>query len=100
MATLTLDPITVRKSISNSNILTITAFYNPPPVIDTEIIFIADDAAFYEDTEYKENELVAQMRNNPKDIDYFIDNNGSLLVQSDDSDNYSINNNGELIYTE
>jgi len=41
------------------------------------------------------------MKNHPQQIDYVLNTQGQLVVLSStgDVDNYSINENGELIYT-
>jgi len=45
-------------------------------------------------------ELVMSMKNKLRDIDVFIDqNSGELIVSGEDSANYSLNNQGRLIYT-
>jgi hypothetical protein len=48
-----------------------------------------------------EGELLIQMKNHPQQIDYVLNTQGQLVVLSStgDVDNYSINENGELIYT-
>lgn len=47
----------------------------------------------------EEGDLVMQMRNTLKDVDFEIDDDGNLIIHAPDADNYSIDDNGNLIYT-
>lgn len=44
-------------------------------------------------------ELCMVMKNNLRDIDYEINNNGELIVNAPDAENYSLDSEGNLIYT-
>jgi len=45
-----------------------------------------------------EGELLITMKNYPLNIDFWIDDQGHLIVKGFDCDRYSIDNNGHLIY--
>lgn len=44
-------------------------------------------------------ELTIIQKNHLRDVDFFIDDMGNLVVSAEDAKNYTINNMGELIYT-
>lgn len=51
---------------------------------------------------YLENELIMTMINHPSNIDFVINSNGELIVFTplvEDADRYSIDSEGNLIYT-
>mgnify|MGYP003402434062 FL=1 len=50
---------------------------------------------------YIEGELMIEMINYLSRIDYYIDGSGNLILQNNtgDTENYSVDNNGDLIYT-
>jgi hypothetical protein len=51
-----------------------------------------------DNTSYDQGDLIVKMKNYPTDIDVALIN-GEFIVTGDDSASYSINSNGELIYT-
>lgn len=67
-----------------------------PPFIFN--IFISDNSGLYLGVPYKEGELLAKYDENEIDS-LVLDSNGNLIVTSDDSANYSIDSDGNLIYT-
>jgi hypothetical protein len=46
-----------------------------------------------------EGELLLYLKNTLKNIDFEINENGELIINAPDADNYSIDANGYLIYT-
>ena len=48
---------------------------------------------------FKEGELIVLMKNYPQDFDVQVSNRGELVIFGEDADHYSINADGELIYT-
>lgn len=44
-------------------------------------------------------ELCLTMKNHLKDIDFEVDFEGNLIVHAEDADNYSLDSEGNLIYT-
>lgn len=47
----------------------------------------------------KEGELTMVMKNTLKNIDFEIDDDGNLIIHAPDAENYSLDDNGNLIYT-
>lgn len=82
------------------NTISIRSFYNgEESANDTLSAFISDIVQVVDGTSIIEGELGIQMNENyPFGIDYVIDSNGDLIVNSLDADHYSVNSNGELIY--
>lgn len=97
-------PSLTNTTIIGSNISIVTQYQDQGEneLPDTILAFIGDQAASFDGIGYIEGELMIQMKNNPTQIDYSINNNGDLVVFSNqgDVDKYSINSNGDLIYTE
>lgn len=93
-------------SIVGSDISIITSYREATDtniLPDTISAFIGDKVATFDGTNYKEGELIIQMKNNPTQIDYSIDANGNLIVFSNqgDENKYSIDNNtGQLRYND
>ncbi len=63
--------------------------------------FISEEVAVQDGVSYIEGELIMKMINSPNNINYYVDENGHLILMCDtgDQDKYS-NNSGNLIYTE
>lgn len=82
------------------NAISIRSFYNgEESANDTLSAFISDIVQVVDGTPIIEGELGIQMNENyPLEIDYIIDSNGDLIVNSVDAGHYSVNSNGELIY--
>ena len=85
-----------------SNVITIfTEFLSGLP--NTINAFIAEIVATKNNIPYIEGDLVITMVNSPESIDYVIDSNGNLIVNTsaaaNDADRYSIDSSGDLIYT-
>lgn len=59
----------------------------------------AQDAGQRNETSYIENHLLVDMKNFPSDIDVSINDKGELIIIGEDADQYSLNTNGDLIYT-
>lgn len=51
-------------------------------------------------TNFKENELVADVNNYPSGLNIYLNSEGELIIIDDNASKYSINSNGELIFTE
>jgi len=90
-------PIETDIDVQGSNV-TITLFFKKG-LPDTVAAFISEIVATLNGIPYIEGELVITMVNSPADIDFEVDSNGDLIVFSDDASKYSINDNGDLIYT-
>ena len=84
----------------NGNSISIFTFYNPTVLPNTIKAFISNSVGNDNATPFIENELLIQMINYPQDIDYIIDNDGNLIVLDDtgDTDSYSIDSNGNLLW--
>lgn len=82
--------------------ISIRSYYNGEEAAnDTLAAFISDIVQTVDGVGIIEGELSIQMNENyPLEIDYTIDSNGDLIVNSDDANNYSINSSGQLIYTD
>lgn len=72
---------------------------SPPFVIEA---FVADDSGQIEGVPYLEGDLIIRFTDGkyPSDINLYIDQLGNLLVEANDASNYSINNSGDLLYTD
>ena len=72
-----------------------------PYIIST---FISNTAGSFNGVSYTEGELLVEMKTvkYPSQIDCWIDMNGNLIVKSEggDTSNYSIDSNGNLIWSE
>lgn len=61
---------------------------------------IYDESLVNNNTVFKAGEVCSIMKNTESDIDLFIDDkSGRLYVSGDDAKHYSIDENGDLIYT-
>lgn len=49
--------------------------------------------------EVKPGELCIVLKNGLKDIDFEINNDGDIIIHAEDAENYSLNSEGNLIYT-
>lgn len=83
--------------------ISIRTYYDTSEV-DTDTIeaFISDVVQIIDGVPIIEGELCIRMEDSayPSDIDYTINEDGELIVTSDNADNYSIDSAGDLIYTE
>ena len=80
--------------------ISIRAYYDADvDVINTILAFISDIVQTVDGVGFIEGELGITMQNYLTDIDYSIDASGNLIVFAGDADNYSINFDGNLIYT-
>lgn len=84
---------------TDGNTIDIFTFYNDGLAPFTILAFIASEDATINDTLIEQGDLVIHMINSPEFIDYFLDSSGNLIVLGDDADNYSIDGDGNLIYT-
>ena len=68
---------------------------------DTIEAFIADGVGNKNGTNYIDGELIITCKNSPQNLNYFIDNNGYLIlmINTEDGSQYDIDDNGDLIYT-
>jgi len=66
------------------------------------LAFISETVSSQDGVGYIEGELMAQMKNYPTEIDCYVDSNGDFIIvtNSGDADSYSLNSNGELIWTD
>jgi hypothetical protein len=62
---------------------------------------MADNSGSQDMVPYVQGDLIIQMKNNPSDIDYSLSSDGELilLTNTGDAGNYSIDTDGNLIYT-
>lgn len=81
--------------------ISIKTFYDEDLLPDTILASIPDSVGIQDGIVYSEGDLLIQMKNHPEQIDYYIDGSGNLILLTSEGDasNYSINANGELIYT-
>jgi hypothetical protein len=77
--------------------ITILTAYNSG-IQDIISIFIADVAGSLNSVSYVEGELMAYWIDD-NGLDMWINSNGEFIISSSDASSYSINANGELIYT-
>ena len=84
-----------------SGVISILTKYFPDELPNTVNGFLANQVASQDGVSYQEGELVIQMINSPEEVYYTINNNGDLLISTStgDSENYSINSLGELVWT-
>lgn len=90
--------ITSVRTEGNSIFIKSEYFNNILP--NTILALIGEDSNNIDSISYIEGELVIRMKNYPENIDYYINQNGELIVLSNtgDSDNYFINVDGELMW--
>jgi len=90
-------------TIKGDDITILTKFVQAGNVLPNTLdAFISNEVSSQEGVSYEENQLLIQMKNYPTQIDYTIDDDGSLIVFSNQGDvnKYSIDSEGNLIYTE
>jgi hypothetical protein len=63
-----------------------------------DVLLVDDQVGKLNSIDFKEGELLMVSENNPDELSVWIDSNGELNIKAVDSDNYSINELGELIY--
>lgn len=87
--------------INNSNIQIKTEYLEEGLLPDTIEARITENVGIQDQTSFIEGELLIKMKNSPENIFYFIDNNGNLILNctTGDQDNYSIDSDGNLIYS-
>lgn len=92
---------TITNIIINDMNVAVNTFYNLDSLPNIIKGFIAELINTQDGVNYKEGELVFQAKNSPNEIDFYIDNKGNLIISSSTNDvsNYSIDSNGNLIYT-
>lgn len=68
-------------------------------VLDSDVN-LTPNVEFINNKQVISGELVMTTKNSLRDIDAFIDNNtGDLIISTEDSKNYTLNDQGDLIYT-
>lgn len=81
------------------NTISIRSYYEQDTGINTLLAFICDNVTIVDGISFIEGELGIQMNNYPAGIDYEINENGELIIFTEDATNYSIDSDGNLIYT-
>lgn len=81
------------------NLIEIFTKYNPDELPNVIAAFFTNTVGVDNDVPHVENELLIQMNNYPSDIDFVINPNGELIVVAPDAAQYSVDSNGDLIYT-
>jgi hypothetical protein len=76
----------------------IFTYYLPNELPNTLEAFIAEILSSLEGVGYQEGDLVLVLKNYPGQINFFLNADGTMNVEADDAAQYSINENGELIY--
>lgn len=95
-----LIPTVTEYSVSDTDI-TIFTYYQENELPDTIFCAISDSVGIQNGTPFIEGELLIKVKNYPTNISYQLDNNGNLIqiISTGDEGNYSIDSNGDLIYT-
>lgn len=95
-------PNTTSILVNSSGALSIFTEYDDNTYPNITSAFIASGANIQDGVSYTQGELVMQAKNLPKDIDFYLSEAGELVLIGDGCElkGYSINSNGELIYTE
>ena len=99
MENITIPTFTVlTSSISSISIFT---YYTQDQLPYTILATIQNSAGSKNSTDFIENELTIDMIHFPDSIDYIIDEQGNLILidGAGDESKYSIDNNGNLIWT-
>ena len=84
----------IRRSLNSLGIYT---YYSKN--LNSIIAFITDTAKTINGVYFKENHL-GYTKNGYPDVEFFIDNNGHMIVKSDNVDRFAINSEGHLTITE
>jgi len=85
-------------SIIGTQISIKSQYVNVPPY--TIIAFIADVDGTLDGVSYFQGDLIFSVMNYPGlAINFYLDSNGNLVVNSFDANHYSIDSNGQLTYT-
>lgn len=82
-----------------NNLISITAIFDQSGS-DVLSTFISESVQVVNTIPFIEGELGISMNNYPNEIDFEIDQDGNLIVIAEDAEKYSIDENGDLIYTE
>jgi hypothetical protein len=101
MSGLAIIPTVTELAITNGEEISITSRYQEDSLPNTLAADISIIVGSQDTTNFIEGELIIRMKNYPSQINYTLDSNGNLIVVSStgDASNYSINGNGELIWT-
>lgn len=83
---------------NNNLTITIQPGSAGPNTIEAEL-FLEIGQKITDNTPGDEGDLLMIMRNTLKLIDFEIDENGDLIVHAPDANNYSLDDEGNLIYT-
>lgn len=89
------------KATAGTNVLVITMqrSIEVANTIDSDVNLTTHDK-FINNKKIIPGELVMTMKNKLRDIDAFIEgDSGDLIVSAEDAKNYTLNNQGHLIYT-
>jgi hypothetical protein len=94
-------PTITSLTVSGNDIEIRTEYLDITTLPDTLSADITEVVGMQDNTPYIEGELIIKMKNSPPNISYLIDNNGDLILIdiTGDTANYSVDSNGELIYT-
>lgn len=78
--------------------ISIFTFYNTglPYILSA---FIAQVVSSLNGVGYIEGQLIITATNYPQDIDFWVDSSGNLIILGDDANQYSLDGNGNIIYT-
>jgi hypothetical protein len=102
MAETRVIPTVTSALTSGVNVSIKTSYQEPDSLPDTIEARITSAVGIQDGTLFEQGELLIQMKNSPQNIDYMLDGDGNLilLISTGDENNYSIDSNGDLIYTE
>jgi hypothetical protein len=100
MAETKLIPTLTEFSVAGTSI-SITSRYDENDLPDTLLCRIPEEVGNQNGVLFIEGELLIKVKEYLTHIDYQLDGDGNLiqLISTGDEDKYSINENGELIYT-
>lgn len=91
----------VTSTRTEENVIYVRSSYLEDILPNTLQALIVDSTDNLDNVSYIEGELVIQMKNNPEQINYYINDNGELILftSTGDKNNYSIDVDGNLIWT-
>lgn len=93
--TVTIPSISILTRVGNT-LTILTKYLSLLPY--TIIAYLADIVGIDNSTPFIEGELVIEISDGSQ-VDFILNSNGDLIVIGDDANNYSIDSNGNLIYT-
>ena len=79
--------------------ITIYTIYNDGILPDILSSYVRTDAGSLSSIAYKEGDLMVEYKYGASLLSIYINTDGTIVIDSTDSANYSINSDGELIYT-